>query len=119
MMYNGKKSASIKGLWNILSFECVRENGPDGSKCEGKMDLTQQGTRLACECRKCRFGVPYPILEKFVDKISKAIVNDASEGIEVNLTGYKGKEYDRSKDIFFHFVVLEHKWDIIRIGVWK
>ncbi len=117
MFAPGRKTPSIKGIWNILSFQCRRTNG--GDICGGKAGLEMVNNKLMLQCSKCGFSVPYPMVEKMVDRFVKEVVDDTAAGIDTNMTNFKHREYDRSLDIFYYFNVAHHTPKSIKIEVWK
>lgn len=117
MFTSGRKTPSIKGIWNILSFQCRRTK--DADFCGGKAELEMVNNKLMLRCSRCGFSVPYPIVEKMVDRFVKEVVEDTANGIETNMTNFKHREYDRSLDIFYYFNVARHTPESIKIEVWK
>lgn len=117
MFISTKKSATIEGIWNIISFRCKQTK--DEKACDGKAELVMINNKLTLQCERCNLIVPYYIVEKMVDKLVKEIVDDAKDGIESNMTNFRHKEYDKRLGVFYYFRVARHTPDSIKIEVWR
>lgn len=93
-----KHEASISSLWRQLEFVCGGEH--DGTP---KLEPEMKGLQVVYRCPICGQTTAYYDIEKFMDKITKIIVDDAEDGCATNLTNYKMtliSRYDRKQHTF-------------------
>ena len=95
-----KHQSSISSLWGHLEFVC---GGRNDSPCNSKLELEMDGRKVLYRCPVCGQTTWSYDVEKFVDHITKTIVDDADEGCSTNLTNFQMKmtsRYDSKQHIF-------------------
>lgn len=110
-----KKDVSISSLWRQLEFVC----GATGSDkiCGAPLELSMNGRQVNYVCPQCGQSHSYYDVEKFVDKVTAIIVDDAEDGCTTNLSNYKYKLISRydSKQHLFH--VLSHTNSKMKVSI--
>jgi hypothetical protein len=95
-----KHDMSISSLWKHLEFVC----GETTEKpCHTQLDLIMQGKQPVYQCPVCGHTTSYYDVERFINKITKMIIEDTEDGVETNLTNFQTKivsRYDGKQHIF-------------------
>ena len=109
------KDANISNIWRHLKFICgaPTEDGICGQEMAPEMAVRQ----LVFKCPKCGEMIPYFDTEKFINKATNIIVDDAEDGIETNLTNFKMKMISRIDKKQHTFTVLLHTQDKLKVSI--
>lgn len=106
---------SISNLWRQMEFVCgaPSENGTCGYTMIPEMGYKQ----VYYKCPHCGCATPYYDIEKFINKASKMIVEDAEDGIESNLTNFKMQVMSRIDKRHHTFTVLLHTHNKLKVSL--
>ncbi len=100
-----KHDLSISSLWKHLDFVC---GGHPDAPCGTKLELNMNGRQLNYQCPVCGQTTSYYDVEKFINKITKMIIEDTEEGFDTNLTNFQMKMVSRTDGRQHIFRVLSH-----------
>lgn len=105
---------NISSLWKQLEFVC---GGNKESPCNSKLELEMNGRQILYKCPICGQTTSYYDVEKFVDKITKIIIEDTEDGCDTNLTNYQMKMMSRYDSKQHIFKVLSHTQTQMKVSL--
>lgn len=106
-----KHECSISSLWGQLEFVCGSCEEPH------KLELEMNGRQVVYKCPVCGRTHSYYDVEKFVDKITKVIIEDTEDGCDTNLTNYQMKMMSRYDSRQHIFKVLSHTHTKMKVSL--
>lgn len=110
-----KKDVSISSLWRQLEFVCGAAG--DNEICNTPLELSMNGRQVNYVCPKCGQSHSSYDVEKFVDKVTAIIVEDAEDGCATNLSNYKHKLISRYDSKQHLFQVLSHTNSKMKVSI--
>jgi predicted RNA-binding Zn-ribbon protein involved in translation (DUF1610 family) len=106
---------NISNIWRIMKFFCGSKT--EDGVCGEELKMEMQRNQVMFVCPKCGQTTPYYDVEKFMQKVQKAIVEDAEDGIESNLTNYKHKLISRIDRKAHEFTVTKHTSNEMKVSI--
>ncbi len=110
-----KRDIRISNLWNMLEFVCGTET--ESGICGAALNMEMAHKQVVYKCPVCGAVTAYYDVEKFLDTISSAIVEDTENGCESNLTNFKHKMVSRYDSKRHTFTVLSHTISKMKVSL--
>lgn len=110
-----KSDMSISNLWPQLEFVCGQQH--DGAPCNHALVAEIKMNKVLYICPCCGASTNYYDIEKFVDKVTAVIIEDAEDGVMTNLTNFKHKMVSRYDSKQHVFQVLEHTNSKMKVSI--
>ena len=110
-----KSDIRISNLWDMLHWVCGNET--DNGICGTTLEADIVKNQVIYKCPVCGNTTAYYDMEKFIEKITKLIVEDLEEGCESNYTHYKHPMMSRYDSKRHTFKVLEHTKTKLKVSI--